>query len=103
MEFHANDEDTTTITKDGIILSIIQCQTAAEASQRFEQYRSQYPREQAEMSQNIDFGDSYQKYRATGENGVLITVRIGERIAVAQCQDAAKEIEVKALFDQVVK
>ena len=34
MEFHANDEDTTTITKDGIILSIIQCQTAAEASQR---------------------------------------------------------------------
>lgn len=55
------------------------------------------------MSQNIDFGDSYQKYMATGENGVLITVRIGERIAVAQCQDAAKEIEVKALFDQVVK
>lgn len=36
MEFHANDEDTATITKDGIILSIIQCQTAAEASQRFE-------------------------------------------------------------------
>lgn len=103
MEFHANDEDTTTITKDGIILSIIQCQTAAEASQRFEQYRSQYPREQAEMSQNIDFGDSYQKYMATGENGVLITVRIGERIAVVQCQDAAKEIEAKALFDQVVK
>ena len=29
------------------------------------------------MSQNIDFGDSYQKYMATGENGVLIPVRIG--------------------------
>lgn len=91
-----------TMTVDGITASVFECESSAEASDLYEQYCAEYPEENAVNTQNIDLGDMYCKYSASGSEGILIAVRINERVAVVASDDVSDKDEAKALFKKIV-
>lgn len=102
-QFNRNGDIEGTVTVDNITASIISCSSATEASDLFSQYCSEFPKEEADNSQNIDFGDSYRKYFSSGDNGILITVQINENVAVVISDNISDEDYAKQLFDEIVK
>lgn len=85
------------------IEELIECESITEASKLFEQYCAEYPEDDADTTQNIDFGDMYCKYSASGSDGVLIAVRMNERVAAVTTDDISKEEEAKTIFEKIVK
>lgn len=102
-EYSTSGDNEATITAEGITVSIIDCSSAAEAEVLFDQYCAEYPKEDADNTEDIDFGDSYSKYSASGSKGVLITARINERVAVIMTDDVSNKDAVKKLFNKIVK
>lgn len=101
-EYSAGNNEAT-MTVNGITASVFECESAAEASDLYEQYRTDYPKDTAANTQNIDFGDMYCKYSASGSKGILIAARINERVAIIVSDDVSDEDEAKALFHKIVK
>ncbi len=102
-EYYTNGDYGATITADGITASVFECESITEASKLFEQYCAEYPEDDADTTQNIDFGDMYCKYSASGSDGVLIAVRMNERVAAVTTDDISKEEEAKTIFEKIVK
>ena len=102
-KYYTNGDYGATITIDGITASVFECESITEASKLFEQYRAEYPEDDADTTQNIDFGDMYCKYSASGSDGVLIAVRMNERVAAVTTDDISKEEEAKTIFEKIVK
>lgn len=102
-KYYTNGDYGATITVDGITASVFECESITEASKLFEQYRAEYPEDDADTTQNIDFGDMYCKYSASGSDGVLIAVRMNERVAAVTTDDISKEEEAKTIFEKIVK
>lgn len=92
-----------TLTVGKVTASVFECESAAEASDLYERYCAEYPEENAVNTQNIDLGDVYCKYSASGSEGILIATRINERVAVVASDDVSDKDEAKALFKKIVK
>lgn len=92
-----------TITVNGITASVFECESATEASDIYEQYCMEYPKENAVNTQNINLGDIYCKYSASGSEGILIAARINKRVAIIVSDNISDEDEAKALFKKIVK
>lgn len=103
MDYSSDGDNSATITGDGITASVFECDSNAEAADLFGKYCAEYPKEDAEDTKDIDFGDSYSKYSASGSKGVLIAVQINERVAVVTSDDASDVDEAEELFEKIVK
>lgn len=103
LEFSRDGDHEATMISDDITVSVFSCSSSEEASDIFSQYCAEFPKSEAENSQDIDFGDSYRKYLSTGSNGVLITVQVNENVAVVTSDDSSDEENAKQLFDEIVK
>lgn len=101
--YTAGGDNEAIIEADGVTASVIECASSEEASELFEKYCAEYPADDADNTQNIELGDSYNKYSASRENGVIIAVRMDSRVAVVMTDDIANEDAAKEMFDQLVK
>lgn len=102
-EYSEKNGNEQSITLDGITASVIECASSEEAEKLYIQYCDSYPSEAAEDTQNIDLGDSYSKYQASGDQGILIAVRTGERLVVVRADDMTEAEAAKELFAKLVK
>lgn len=101
--FHTDSEHEGVMTTGELTATIINCTSSSDACAVFDQYCAKYPKEQADTTQNIDLGDNYSKYLAAGSNGVVIAVRVQERVAIVASDDAADQKTAEDLFDKIVK
>lgn len=102
-EYSEGEDGESSIAAEGITASVMECSSSAEAGEMFEQYCAEYPSEDADNTQSIDFGDRYAKYQASGDQGILIAARTGSQVAVVRADDIANEETAKELFAQIVK
>ncbi len=101
--YTAGGDNEATIEADGVTASVIECASSEEASELFKKYCAEYLADDADSTQNVELGDSYNKYSASGENGVIIAVRMDSRVAVVMADNIANEDAAKEMFDQLVK
>lgn len=96
------DENEAVATANSITTTVIQCSSAEEASDLFEQYCSEYPKEESDNTQDFDFGEAYRKYYSSGTKGIFLASQVHERVAFVTSSDVSDEETAKDLFDKMI-